>query len=111
MAICLHEDCAQAIVDLDELDCLMRFGVHGSSAFVLLYKLRGEHGDRCRRGGTFALMVKSMVRAESLPGWTRERYKKSITVLLDAGFITKAEMRCGQQRYILIEPHQQGSRG
>jgi len=56
-------------------------------AYTLLDVLRDEHAARCQRGETFALSVKSMERAQVIPGWTWRKYGRARDLLLKAGLI------------------------
>jgi hypothetical protein len=56
-------------------------------ALVLLDRLRDEHSARCRRGDTFALTVRSMARAQVIPGWGWSKYDRARKLLLRAGLI------------------------
>jgi hypothetical protein len=56
-------------------------------ALVLLDRLRDEHSARCRRGDTFALTVRSMARAQVIPGWGWSKYDRARKLLLKAGLI------------------------
>ena len=65
---------------------------HGGDAVALLMLLRAEHQARIvLRGETFALNVKAMVKAETMPSWTLERYRNAISTLLRKGYLQKAE--------------------
>lgn len=71
--------------DLDEMHELAGYGKDGTAAFMLLMKLRGEHGGRMARNETFALNQVAMAKAGTIPNWTRYDYEKARTVLLSAG--------------------------
>ena len=74
-----------------EIDELCRLNPKtGPDAFMLLMRLRIDHSARCRRGETFNITPKAMVRGDVIHGWTRERYEKARELLLLAGFIEKA---------------------
>jgi Bifunctional DNA primase/polymerase, N-terminal len=56
-------------------------------AWVLLERLRDEHSARCRLGETFALDVKAMARAQTIPGWSWRQYDRARKLLLKVGLI------------------------
>ena len=58
-------------------------------ALVLLDRLRDEHSARCRRGDTFALTVRSMAKAQVIPGWGWRNYDRARMLLLKAGLIER----------------------
>jgi hypothetical protein len=73
-----------------EIDVLLNLNSRiASDALMLLLRLRIDHSARCRRGETFNITPKAMVRGDVVHGWTRERYKKARDLLLLAGFIDK----------------------
>jgi hypothetical protein len=73
-----------------EIDVLLKLNSRiASDALMLLLRLRIDHSARCRRGETFNITPKAMVRSDVVHGWTRERYKKARDLLLLAGFIDK----------------------
>ena len=73
--------------DLSEVTELASLGKDGTSAFMLLMKLRGEHGARMQRDETFSLNCVAMAKAGTIPNWTRYDYEKARNALLLAGKI------------------------
>jgi hypothetical protein len=80
---------AVAFTRAAELKQLCSMSRKGSDAHTLLMLLRAEHGARCRRGNTFALVTEAMQRMQVIPGWDWRRYTAAIKLLLDAGFIVQ----------------------
>ena len=90
---------------------------HGGDALALLMLLRAEHQGRVNRGETFRLNTKAMSKSQTLPGWTIERFRNAIRVLLAANFIKVAvaggNTRSGRKatqytlssREPVLEPH------
>jgi hypothetical protein len=70
-----------------EIKELCGLSKHGGDAFALLMLLRCEHQARVLRGETFKLATKAMAESSTLPGWTIERFRNAIKVLLAANFI------------------------
>src|SRR5262249_19340497 len=56
-------------------------------ASLLLDHLRDQHTLRCQHGATFALDVRAMQRAQTIPGWSWRRYEQGKRLLIRAGFI------------------------
>jgi hypothetical protein len=71
-----------------EFDLLNRIDPKAAPlAWVLLERLRDEHSVRCHRGETFALDVKAMARAQTIPRWSWRQYDRARKLLLRAGLI------------------------
>lgn len=87
--------------NLSEIDQLAAISKDGMAAYMLLMKLRGEHGGRMARNETFALNQVAMAKAGTIPNWTRYDYEKARAVLLKAGMLeiveTPSNSRAGRQ--------------
>lgn len=75
--------------NLNEIDQLAAVSKDGTAAFMLLMKLRGEHGARMDKGETFAIAPRAMQKAQTIPHWTRYDYEKARDILLKAGFLVE----------------------
>lgn len=84
-----HGRAATVRSNLNEMTKLAATGKHGTAAFMLLMKLRGEHGARGGRNETFALNQIAMAKAQTIPHWTRYDYEKARDILLEAGKLEK----------------------
>ena len=61
---------------------------NGSDALALYNLLVMEHALRVGRGETFVLVVKGMVKAETIPHWGVKRYRAAIRDLLELNLIS-----------------------
>ena len=73
--------------DIEELTRLNSKGA--GDAFMLLAKLKIEHGARCRRNETFCITPQSMVRDGVIPAWSRHRYMRARDLLIKAKLVEK----------------------
>jgi hypothetical protein len=73
---------------VSEIDELARYGKNAASAYMLLMKLRGEHGARMQRGETFMISPVAMAKKGTIPHWTKYEFTKARDLLLKAGKIS-----------------------
>jgi len=59
----------------------------GSDAMMLLARLQMEHSARFKRGETFAVSVRAMALAGTVPGWTEGRLRQARDLLLALGHL------------------------
>jgi hypothetical protein len=86
----MHGSGGVARTDRDELATLFTTSTrHAPDALALLCVLKVEHSSKCARGETFAITPRSMAEANTIPGWSVERYEKARDVLVEAGLIIK----------------------
>lgn len=78
---------AHGSADGDEIRELVAMDQNGPDAFALLMLLRAEHGARCARGETFAIMSKAMSEQRVLGKWSARKYREARDLLLAAGKI------------------------
>lgn len=82
-----HAKRATCTSDADEIRALCEFSSNGDSAFTLLQLLRAEHGDRCKRGETFRIVIPAMAEANVLGRWSWRKYREARDLLLELGLI------------------------
>jgi hypothetical protein len=85
-----HGHASVARTNAAEMKELAARSKNGGDAAMLLMLLRCEHQARALRGETFALDTNAMAGSNTLPGWTIERFRNAIKVLLAANFIKLA---------------------
>jgi hypothetical protein len=68
---------------------LLELAALGADALLLACLLRLEHGARMARSETFALDTRAMESADTIPGWSRSRYQRTIKALLEASALTR----------------------
>lgn len=82
-----HGRRASCTSDVAEIRHLTAKYPNGADALALLLLLRGEHGARCLRGETFAIVPKAMAAARVIGGWGHQRYRDARETLLGASHI------------------------
>ena len=87
------------VVSRGRVETLCR--VDPGNPIALALKLELEHAERVRRGETFALASRSMVDADTLPGWTRANIRTATNKALLFGLIECVERDRGRARYTL----------
>jgi hypothetical protein len=62
---------------------------YGADALMMLAYLQIQHGARAKRGETFAVSVRAMAQAGSLPGWTEGRLRRARDLLIKRGHLIR----------------------